>query len=292
MRLLAGLGAGLFVYLALGAFVGITPRWLHRSRQSRRQETRWQEWLNQAGVTVSPVQFVTVSVAGAAGVGLAVFAITQVASLALVAGGVTMAGPRAVFSRRRRDAQKERLDAWPDAIRDVITHLRASMSVHASLVELGRSGPEPLRTFFNRYAGLAGALDQQSALEVIREELADPLSDRIIEVLLIAFDQGPTVVIDILEDLAESSSKDLRLSEEIVTAQLETRIEARGASLLPFGVLALLCMTSPGYRDFYASPVGWFVVSIGGAMSLAGLLAISGLGRVPQEERILAGGVR
>ena len=289
MRLLAGLGAGLFVYLALGVFVGITPQWIHRRKDARRSEARWQEWLNQAGVPVSPLQFMAVSImAGVAAAGV-VLAVTRVPSLAVVAGGVTMASPRALFARRRREQQRARLDAWPDALRDVITHLQASMSVHASLVELGRSGPIPLRPFFVRYTGLAGALDQQSALEVIREELADPLSDRIIEILLIAFDQGPSVVIDILSDLAESASMDLRLADEIDTAQLETRLEARGASLLPFAVLALLCVTSPGYREFYTSPAGWVVVTFGGAMSIAGLLTISRLGRVPTEQRILAG---
>lgn len=289
MRLVAGLGAGLFVYLALGVFVGITPEWLHRRKESRRDEARWQEWLNQAGVPVSPLQFIAVSVAAGLGATGIVFALTQVPSIAVVAGGITMASPRALFARRRRDQQRARLDAWPDALRDVITHLRASMSVHASLVELGRSGPLPLRPFFARYTGLAGALDQHSALEVVREELADPLSDRIIEILLIAFDQGPSVVIDILTELAEAASMDLRLADEIDTAQLETRLEARGASLMPFLVLALLCVTSPGYREFYTSPAGWVVVTLGGAMSIAGLLTISRLGQIPSEQRILAG---
>ncbi len=289
MRLVAGLGAGIFVYLALGVFVGITPERLHRKKAPRRGDARWQEWLNQAGVPVSPMQFVAVSMLSGIVMAGIVLAVTRVPSLAVVAGGVTMASPRALFARRRRDRQRARLDAWPDALRDVITHLRASMSVHASLVELGRSGPLPLRPYFARYTGLASALDQQSALEVIREDLADPLSDRIIEVLLLAFDQGATVVVDILSDLAEAASQDLRLVDDIDTAQLETRLEARGASLLPFAVLALLCITSPGYQEFYASPAGWVVVTFGGVMSIVGLLTISRLGQIPTEQRILAG---
>ena len=203
---------------------------------------------------------------------------------------IACAVPRVVFARRRQVLVRARLSAWPDALRDLITHLRSSLSMHASLCELGRTGPPSLRPYFTRYAGLAGALDQRTALEVVREELADPLSDRAIEVLLVAFDQGSSVVIDILDDLAASSAEDLRLLDEIDTLQLETKLEARGAAVLPFAVLAVLCLFTPGYRSFYATSAGWVVVMLGALMSVGGLALISRLGRVPAEERILSVG--
>ena len=290
MRLLAGLSAGLFVYVSLGLAFGMPPTWLRRAAPERRREARWRDWLRQADADVTPAQFVGVSVGLGTAVGLVVLVLVDVPALALVAAVVTLSIPRTVFARRRRALVQARLAAWPDALRDVVTHLRASMSVHASLCELGRSGPVALRPYFNRYTGLAGALDNRTALEVVREELADPLSDRILEVLLVAFEQGSSVVIDILEDLAAASAQDLRLNEEIETLQLETKLEARGAAILPFAVLGLLCMFTPGYRDFYTTPLGWVVVCFGGALSLLGLFAISRLGRIPTEERILAGG--
>jgi tight adherence protein B len=160
------------------------------------------------------------------------------------------------------DAGEASLAAWPDALRDIITHLRSTVSMHASLSELGRSGPLPLRPYFNRYAGLAGTQDHRTALQVVREDLADPLSDRAIEVLLVSFDQGSSVLIDILDGLAASASEDLRLLDEIETLQLETKLEARGAAVLPFVVLAMLCLFTPGYRSFYAMSAGWVVVRV------------------------------
>lgn len=290
MRLLSGLAAGLFVYLALGSLLGVAPKWLQQERHGRRAGARWQDWLNQAGVAVSPAQFVAVSLAGASMVAAVIFGITSVAPLAAVGFGLTLAAPRSMYAKKRREFTKARLAAWPDALRNVCSNLRSSMSVHASLCELGRSGPEPLRPYFNRYAGLAVALDYKSALEVVREDLADPMSDRIIEILLLAYDQGTSVVIDVLDELAESSTMDLRLLEEVETAQLETKLEARGATLMPFVVLALLCASTAGYREFYSSPAGWFVVSVGGIMAGIGMVVITRLGHVPTEERILAGG--
>ena len=290
MRLLAGLFAGTFAYLALGSLVGIAPAWLKRERGTRRPGAKAQDWLNQAGADVTPLQFVVASITGAIVSAFVVWTLTQVAALAFVASGLALAAPRMFYAKRRATVTAERLDAWPDVIRDLITHLRASMSVHASLCEIGRTGPLPLRPFFNRYAGLSATLDHRSALEVVREELADPLSDRVIEIILVAFEQGTSVVMDVLEDLASSTTSDLRLGEQIRTSQLETKLESRGAALLPFVVLAMLCSSTGGYREFYSTPAGWVVVLFGGLMALGGMLAINRLGVIPSEHRILAGG--
>ena len=290
MRLLAGLAAAVLAYLVVGAALGVRPQLLPSSRSRRNRAERRREWLHQAGTGVAPAQFVVASLLGGAVAGLVVWLVARVLPLTLLAAGVTALWPRAYYARRRRRITAERMAAWPDALRDLIAHLRAPLSVHAALLELGRTGPLPLRPSFARYGALSAALDHLRALEVVREELADPLSDRIIEIILVAFDQGSAVVIDILGDLATATGADLRLHEEIETAQLETRLEAWGAAVLPFAVLALLCATSRDYRAFYAAPAGWIVVAVGGAMSVAGLVAINRLGRIPSEERILAGG--
>lgn len=286
MTLLAGLSAAALAYLTVGLLMGVRPRRLGRRSEGRRV-SRARRWLDDAGVDVSPIQFVAVSAAVAAAVGLAVWVLTSVAALGVVAAVAVSGGPRAAFARRRRHQASERIGAWPDAIRDLVTHLRASLSLHAGLVELGRSGPTALRPHFVRYRDLAAALDQRAALEAVRDQLGDPLSDRVIEVLLIAFDQGSAVVVDILEDLAGAATDDLHLVEEIETAQLETRIEAVGATVLPFVVLAFLCVAAPGYRDFYSSPGGWFVIVVGAVMSTFGLVLISRLGQIPTETRVL-----
>ncbi|MEZ5342960.1 MAG: hypothetical protein R2706_16405 [Acidimicrobiales bacterium] len=290
MRLFAAFSGGVFIYLTIGSLVGVTPKFLRRSSPNRRTAARIQDWLNQAGVAVSPVQFVVTSIAAGLVVGLLAAAFSGATPIGLAAGLATLSLPRSVYARKVRDEKRKRLTAWPDAIRDVVAHLRASLSIHASLCELGRSGPEPLRLAFTRYERLAAALDHKAALEVVREELADPLSDRIIEILLVAYDQGATVIVEILEDLAETSARDLRLIEEIDTAQLETKLEARGAAALPLAVLALLCSSTPGYRAFYSSAGGWFVIGLGCAMSMLGLVVIERLGKQPTEVRILAAG--
>ncbi len=291
MRLLAGLCAGIFVYLSLGALVGITPRFLDRTPSGERQRRdRAQDWLQQAGADVTPLQFFAVSIGMAVFVAFLMQALTGVLALSFVAGGLALWIPRSFYGRRRNKIAQERINAWPDALRDLIAHLKSSMSVHASLNELGRSGPVALRPYFNRYTGLAATLDQRTALEVVREELADPVSDRVLEIILVAFEQGSAVVVDILADLAEATAGDIALHEEIQTAQLEVRLESRSAAVLPFFVLIMMIATSDDYAEFYRSGAGWLVIGIGGILCLLGLMSIGKLGRVPTEQRILASG--
>lgn len=261
-----------------------------RPRRALRADV--QAWLNRAGLGLSVERFVAASGLLAAGSGLMVWLVTSAPGLVVVAAVVAAGGPTAVHDRRARSWARARVDAWPDALRDLATNLRAPMSLHDALIELTISGPERLRPVFDRYQTVSATLDPAAALEMIREELADPVSDRIIEILLVALEQGSAVVVDILLDLAGSTGADLRLANDLDTAQLETRVEARVAAVLPFAVLGLLISRSPEYRAFYATGPGTMVIVAGGALVAVGLRLIARLGRGVTEERVLATGHR
>jgi tight adherence protein B len=201
---------------------------------------------------------------------------------ALAAGTI----PWAWFARYRERLRRQRQMAWPDALRHLVASLEVPMSLHRALVELGRSGPEPLREVFVRYE-ITATVDQTAALQAIRQDLSDPLADRIVEVLLVAQSKGNRVVVDILRDLADHTAADVRLDEDIDTANLEKRIESRSAFVLPFAVLVLLCSSSQAYREFYSTPRGALVIALGALMALAGMTIIGRLGRLSGEPRVL-----
>ncbi len=293
MKLVAALCASVFVYLLVGLVVGIRPEW--QRRRSPSTPTRGERaavWLEQSSTDVAPAAFLGV-VAGSCLVASALaIVITGVPALGVVAGIGGGFAPVVVVEQRRLGLVRARRAAWPDALRDLSTRLRSGVSLHVALVDLGRLGPAPLRDAFVRYEALSGALDQRVALETIRNELAEPVADRIIEVLLVAFDQGGRVVIDVLDDVAESTVADLHLTADVETAQLETKLEARGAAVLPFIVLGLLCLGSNGYRSFYATGVGSAVIVLGLAMSMLGVAVIGRLGRMETEPRSIVHGGR
>src|SRR5680860_1096925 len=105
-----------------------------------------------------------------------------------------------------------------------------------------RSPPEPGSTRAVR-PGLVAPLPAGSRSlpwAPLRGELGDPTSDRVIEVLIVAHERGGRIVLELLRDLAEGTTEDLRTEEEIATASLEQRINARAVFVLPWVVLVAL----------------------------------------------------
>jgi tight adherence protein B len=162
------------------------------------------------------------------------------------------------------------------------------MSLHQALLALASTGPTQLRPVFTRYSSLSFTLDSATALEVIREELADPVSDRIVEDLLLALEQGPAVVVDIMADLSRSTVEDLQVLDRVETAQLEQRLNARAVFVLPFLFLILLTFRPGPGREFYASGAGLAVILVGTSMSLIGMALVRRLSLMPEEPRVFA----
>ena len=91
---------------------------------------------------------------------------------------------------------------------------------------------------------------------------------------------------EILRDLAESTTRDIWALEEIRTQALEHRINARIVFVLPWIVLLAMTVRAGPFREFYSSPGGLLVVTVGAVMSLGGMALVARLGRDPVEPRV------
>jgi tight adherence protein B len=172
--LLAGVAVGVFVYFLVGLATGYAPDIKIRRFRPRTQISNRQLWLNQAGVAVTPRQFF----AGSVGVGaiafVAIAALTGAPLVALVPAAGVAALPHAYFARRRNAHLQRVQEAWPDGLRDVIASITAGRSLSQALNGLAATGPAPLQETFARFPMLSRMLGTVPALEVIKEELADP----------------------------------------------------------------------------------------------------------------------
>jgi tight adherence protein B len=246
-------------------------------------------WLIQAGLDLTPARFRL----GSFGVGLIgflfAFAITGSVWIAVPPSVALMFGPRWFYARRRVKRLSEVLEAWPDGLRHLVASVRSGMSLPVALDELARTGPDGLREAFARYPTLARVFGVQPALEIVRDELADPTTDRVIEVLILATERGGALVPDILHDLAEATNQDIRTLEEIRTNSLEQRLNARIVFAVPWLVLVLLTARPSAYREFYQSPAGFIVVAGAAILSALGAWWVARLGREPDEQRVFGG---
>jgi tight adherence protein B len=220
---------GVFGYALAGALLGRPVR-VRRARSPRPSVTASQSWLVQAGASITPAQFWAASI----GSGLAAFAggvlVTGAPVVALVPALAVAALPRAWFARRRAVRLRALHAAWPDAVRDLVASIAAGRSLAAGIGELAVTGPEPLRDAFARFPATVRLLGVVPALELVKESLADPTSDRVIEVLILASERGGRIVQDILDDLVVTTTKDLKVLDEIDSDALEMRINARARS--------------------------------------------------------------
>jgi tight adherence protein B len=287
VTLIAALGIGVFCTLVTGHLVGQPVelgRWARRS--GRRASARL--WLAQAGVPVSPAQFVLVSF----GAGLAVFAatffVTGTALVALVPAGAAALLPRAWFQRRRAARLRELQAAWPDGLRDLGASLAAGRSLGHALRTLADTGPPPLRGAFARFPALARMLGPVAALEIVKAELGDPTSDRVIEILILAEERGGSIVSRILDDLVVATTKDVKVLEEIESEGLEMKLNARAVMVMPWLVLVALTVRDGAFREFYSSSAGIVVVLVGAVLCGLGAWWIGHLGRAHEEQRVFA----
>jgi len=241
------------------------------------------------GLDVSTFQFwATVIGAGVLSY-LVVFALTGLVVVALVPALVVATLPKAYFTRKRSQRLGRVQEAWPDGLRDLLSSVRSGASLPTAIENLATFGPEPLRHAFQGFDVYSRSLGVVKALEMVKDDIADPTADRIIEVLILAYERGGSVVPEILEDLAEATTRDLWTLEQVRTEALEQKINSRVVFVLPWLVLVAMTARSGAFRDFYSTPAGLLVVAFGGVMSLVGVAVASRLGSQPAEPRVFGG---
>lgn len=277
----------LLAALTTALAVGLILLELGRGNRQRPKRKTGQDPVPGTDVTV--VQFWASVMGVAVMTFLAVFAVTGLVVVAAVPALVLGSLPRTYFSRKRGKRIDAVQQSWPDGLRDIVSSVRSGASLPAAIENMASFGPQPLREAFHGFGVYARGLGVVPALEMVREDLADPTSDRVIEVLVLAYERGGSVVTEILSDLAEATTKDLWTLEQVKSEALEQKINSRVVFVLPWLVLIAMTAQSGAFREFYSTPVGVAVVAVGGVLSLFGMAVATRLGRRPSEPRVFGG---
>ena len=291
MRLLASLLTAIAAYAAAGLLTGnpVQPR---ARRPVGRDDSRRRLWLIQAGSRLTVRQFLALSVGTGLTALVLVNAMTGAWWLAAVPAIASSLIPHFYYARRRSERLRRLARAWPDALRDILASIAAGSTLLSALYDLSDRGPVPLRPAFTRFRLVARMMGLVAALELTKEELGDPVSDRVVEVLVLAYEHGGGLVTEVLRDLVGEITEDLRLDSEIRSDGTEQRIESRVVLIIPWILLLFLATTSEQYRAYYQSADGLVVVTLAAAWSLIGVLLMKRIGRSVTERRVLVGSSR
>jgi tight adherence protein B len=282
---------GALLGLVLG--VGLLLIWRSGSRAPQprtgpRRIGRRQQLLAAAGLTgINAAQLTALQI----GLGVLVLVVVL-----LTTGTVTISLAFAVFgfvlplAQVRRLAAKRQADlreVWPEVVDNLGSAVRAGMSLPEALSALAVRGPDVLRPPFARFAAeyrssgrFGGCLDR------LKDDLADPVGDRIVETLRVAREVGGSDLGRVLRTLATFLREDARTRAELETRQGWVVQAARLAVAAPWAVLLLLA-TQSTTLDAYDSPLGTALLGIGGAVCLLAYRLMLRIGRLPQDVRVL-----
>jgi len=280
--------------LGLMAGVGLLLIWRSGPRAPQRRTSgptwseRRRELLRQAGVEgVGPVQLL-----GAQGL-CAVLAFVLVAAVtrsATVAGFFALFAlflPVVIVRRLRRRRQTALRELWPEAIDHLASAVRAGLSLPEGLAALAIRGPGELRPPFARFAASYRASGRfADCLDALKNDLADPIGDRVCETVRVAREVGGSDLGTVLRTLSELLRADARTRAELETRQGWIVNAARLAVAAPWAVLLLLG-TQSQTLSAYDSAGGTLLLAIGAAVCAVAYRVMLRIGRLPEEQRVL-----
>lgn len=284
---------GTVVGLLLGA--GLVLVWWsflpETARQPRRRATwreRTQDLLVQAGApTVGPGSLVAASAVLGLLAGLVVVVVSGSATIAACFAVMAAAAPAVVVQGRARRRRAELRSLWPEVVDDLVSGIRAGLSLPEALIAIGDRGPVELRQAFARFGEDYRATGRfADSLDRLKARLADPVADRIVEALRLTRDVGGTDLGRLLRTLGQFLREDLRTRGELEARQSWTVAAARLAVAAPWVVLALLS-TRPGTADAFNTVAGAVVLGGGAASSVIAYRLMVRIARLPEEARVL-----
>src|SRR5690606_12247686 len=177
---------------------------------------------------------------------------------------------------------------WPEAVDNLSSAVRAGMSLPDGLISLATTGPEPLREAFAQFGidyHVSGRFGE--SLDRLKERLADPVGDRMVEGLRVAREVGGGDLGRLLRNLSHYLREEARTRSELEARQAWTVNGARLAVSAPWVVLLIMSFQSDVITR-YSSATGVLVLGVGAAACLGAYALMTRIGRLPVERRILA----
>jgi tight adherence protein B len=281
---------GAFVGLLLG--LGALLIWRSGSRAPRRQEMRLAaarvDLLRQAGVEgVGPAQLFGAQVLCALVAAATVLVLTATVVVAVFFGVFAFFLPMVVLHRMRRRRLLALRELWPEAVDNLASAVRAGMSLPEGLSALGERGPAELRLAFSRFGTAYRATGRfGDCLDRLKDDLADPVGDRICETVRVAREVGGSDLGTVLRTLSELLRSDARTRSELETRQGWIVNAARLAVAAPWLVLLLLGSQSQTLQA-YDSPGGTVLLAIGAVVCVVAYRVMLQIGRLPEDQRVL-----
>lgn len=242
--------------------------------------------LVQAGLGQLPLPaFLALSVivaVAAAALTQAVLAIQPLTIVALVSG---LLFPSVLVAWRAQARRRANRTVWPDVVDHLVAAVRSGLALPDSVSSLSQSGPVATQAAFaefEREYRSTGSFGH--SLDQLKEALADPIADRILETLRMAREVGGSDLTLVLRSLAAWLRQDTAIRQEVEARQSWVVNAAKLGVAAPWIVLLLLA-SRPEAALAYNTPAGLVLIVGGLVVSVIAYRVMIALGRLPEERR-------
>lgn len=280
--------------LMLGAgVILIGSPFMWRREPATKLPARWQrglrERLVQAGLErVSPAMVLTVSSVLGLAAGATVLALLRILALAVAAAMVAGLAPGVFIAQRARARRRATRVVWPDVVDQLVSAVRSGLALPDAVVTLSRVGPTATRAAFTVFeADYRATGNFALCLDQLKQRLADPVADRILETLRMSREVGGTELTTVLRNLGAYLRQESAIRSEVEARQSWVVNAARLGVAAPWVVLVLLS-TRPEAATAYNSPGGVTLIAAGLMVSVVAYRLMIRLGRLPEQRRWFA----
>ena len=211
---------------------------------------------------------------------LAVLGPLTTVALVLAGSGVL----KARVERRERILRA----VWPGVVEHLRQAVRSGASVGEAVWSAGDMVPPELRPAFLRFrTHLEAGQSVAGALTRLKDDVANPVADRIIEALRMAHEVGGPELPRILADLHASVRADWQVREDALAKQAWIRSASKLGAAAPWIVLVMIS-GRPETQASYQTPLGMGLLVLGAGVSAIAYRIMGRLGTLPQEKRWFA----
>jgi tight adherence protein B len=214
-----------------------------------------------------------------------VFAIGTVLALAVAAAAVAFVAPFLAVGWRARSRRRATRVVWPDAVDQLVSAVRSGLALPDGLATLAVTGPVGIRGAFAQFeADYRSTANVGVSLDLLKDRLADPVADRILETLRMAREVGGGELTIVLRNLSAYLRQESAIRSEVEARQSWVMNAARLGVAAPWVVLLLLA-SRPEAALAYNSAAGVSLIVGGMVVSFVAYRIMVGIGRLPEERR-------
>lgn len=282
------MGAAVGLIGGIGLFFVWLACTVPRTAEGVRRPSRLAVLLARAGLTRHrPRDLIALSLVLALVVFAGMQLLTGTPPIAVVFAVIAGWLPVAWVAGRSRRRLREFARVWPEVVDNLASGVRAGLSLPEAVAGLATRGPEALRPVFADFARVHRATGRfDVALDALKENLADPVGDRVVEGLRVARAVGGGDLGRLLRNLSSHLRDDERIRSELEARQAWAVNASRLAVAAPWAVLLMMSVQTDAVSAF-GTAAGSVVLLVAAACCVVAYAVMMRIGRLPVERRVL-----